>query len=762
MDRHDVTELPQYFENLKRQKQLLRDAQSRRGQRPALRPRMETILQFTMRAMANDANGIGSATAGGMQYIASSFVPSSYPPCVTPFSELTKTPLRGLVLETHHRGSYLLVRCATRQDSMTAIMAIVEDESGDVVLLQLYHQEQANDPVENILEEGMILVVKEPYLKVTSDGGFGLRVDHVSDIEFLSPDDDRIPRVWQGTSSSRTALAWKTEGNDFFGQAKYRAAIRAYTGGLDSSPSLDEAHAITLNRSLAFIKRKAFEQALSDIDAAAEITNPTEKALFRKAQALYGLQMFRDCCQVLKQLCLAYPDNKSAKSEFARAISRHSEETQGRYDFRKMYAGAAKLRPPHLDNATHIGPVAIKDSTISPGGRGLFTTKPVSAGDLLFCEKAFAHAHASEAAGTTSRAPAVTLLVDTNSDRVTMGTEQELTNMIIRKLHDNPSLASTVTSLHHGSYQPVEQTSVDNRPIIDTFLVRRIIALNSFGCPLNSRQSHLSLATKPKTESAFYSSGIWPKASHLNHTCTSNAHRSFIGDMMIARATRNLPAGTELTWWYHPPPVEPVPYLEHQKVLLRTWGFMCKCALCRDLRNTPESVITKRKRLLAEFRTLVPTREGGQTRSLVAGRLVGVEALKKAEGVVERTAATYKKPAVEVPRLAVAGLLLVLAREWDERGKPLEVARFALAALEAYGFVVDGGNLATGVGGETLVVKVWGVMVDNVIDCWIFLRKAYQMVAPELVAVAGGYAKVAYRVCIGEDETFDETYGRFG
>jgi hypothetical protein len=148
MDRHDVTDLPQHFENLKRQKQMLQDAQSRKGQRPAVRPRMETIFQFTMRAMANDTRAISSSTASSMQYVASSFVPSSYPPCVAPFSELTKTFLRDLVLETHHRGKYLLVRCATRQDRMTAIMAIVEDESSDVVLLQLYHQEQADDPVE--------------------------------------------------------------------------------------------------------------------------------------------------------------------------------------------------------------------------------------------------------------------------------------------------------------------------------------------------------------------------------------------------------------------------------------------------------------------------------------------------------------------------------------------------------------------------------------------------------------------------------------
>ncbi|KAK4446195.1 hypothetical protein QBC34DRAFT_357213, partial [Podospora aff. communis PSN243] len=725
MDRHDVTDLPEFFNSLMGQKKNLQDAQARKGQRPTLNHPMALVFQFNMRVTMKDRK------------------------------------------ETHHRGKYLLVRCATCQDRMTGILAIVQDESSDAVLLQLYHQEQADDPVETIIEEGMFLIIKEPYLKVTSDGSFGLRVDHVSDVEFLATDDGRIPKIWQGASPKKTAMAWKDRGNEFFGKAEYRAAIRAqvnpYTQALDCSPSDVKAHTIMLNRSLAFIKMRSFERALSDIDAAAALSTPTEKALFRKAQALYGLQRFRECCDVLKTLCLEHPDNKTAKSDLARAIHRLAEHTHGRYDFRKMYTEAATQRPPHLGHATYIGPVTIKNSTISPGGRGLFTTKPVSAGDLLFCEKAFAHAHAHESsADANPRNHTVTVLIDTSTDRVSMGTEQEVANIIIRKLYNNPSLASAVTSLHHGSYQSVKETSVDGHPIVDTFLIRRIIALNSFGCPISSRESHLSHVFKSKDGSAFHSSGIWPQASYINHYCQSNCSRSFIGDMMIARATRDLPAGAELTWWYHPPPTEPIPYLERQKILLRTWGFMCKCPMCRDLRDTPQSVIEKRKQLRVEFRTLIPTRRDGQTRSLISGRPVGLAALKKAEGVVKWIIATYKKAATQVPILAVAELQLVLSREWEERGNPLETAKFALAALESHGFVVEGGDLSKRSRGEALVVKEWGPMMGSVIDCWMFLRNAYRLAAPELAATAEGFAKVSYRICMGEDETFHETYGRFG
>jgi hypothetical protein len=135
-----------------------------------------------------------------------------------------------LLLETHHRGNYLLLRSVTPQDRMAGVRAIVEDEHGDVLSLQLYHQEDENDSAAaDVIVEGMVMIVKEPYLKTTSDGNYGLRVDHLSDIVFLSLDDDRIPTRWQRKPAQQdhTAMAWRTEGNDFFAKAHFRAAIES-------------------------------------------------------------------------------------------------------------------------------------------------------------------------------------------------------------------------------------------------------------------------------------------------------------------------------------------------------------------------------------------------------------------------------------------------------------------------------------------------------------------------------------------------------
>lgn len=221
MDTHDPSGLPELLEAFMKQKKNLQAALLRKGQSPQWHPREMMLTQFLWRlSKKNDgpANDF---------HIATSFVPPSYPPCVTSFSQLTKAMIRDLVLETQHRGKYLLLRCATPQSRMTAVMAMVEDEADEMIMLQLYHQEYPDQPHEEILIQGRTVIVKEPYLKETATGGYALRVDHVSDIEFLSPTDERIPPRWRKSPPEKTAAAWKVAGNAHFNKSSYRAAIEA-------------------------------------------------------------------------------------------------------------------------------------------------------------------------------------------------------------------------------------------------------------------------------------------------------------------------------------------------------------------------------------------------------------------------------------------------------------------------------------------------------------------------------------------------------
>ncbi|KAK1754186.1 hypothetical protein QBC47DRAFT_453175 [Echria macrotheca] len=708
MNTHNVSDQPQFFQHLTEQKKKLRDAQSLKGQRPPLKPGRETIMKFHYSLMSRPKKQ--DAAAEKQSYLSTSFVPPPYPLYIQPLSALTKIMISDLLLETHHRGRYLVLRTVTPQDRLHGVMAIVEDERGDVSLLQLYHQEETG-AFEDIFVQGGAVIA-------TAETGF-------------------------------TAAAWKTKGNDCFNSGKLRGAIECYTRALDCSPTANEQTIIKLNRALVFLRSESFNAALLDLESAMTVnTKLTDKSLFRQAQAFYGLLRYRECCDVLKTLRQAYPDNAAAKTQLDRAICRLTEQTHGRYKFKQLYAEAEQLRPPYLDHATYIGPVCVRPSGI--GGRGLFTTKAVAAGDLLLCEKAFAYAFVDED-GEKGNTRDISVLIDPVADTVTMGAHPELINMTIRKMYRNPSLASAVTHLHRGTYEPVDSASVDGTPVLDSFLVRRIIALNVFGCPLTSRTSYLRNITHTlqAQNHEFHSCGLWPTASYINHGCTNNATRAFIGDMMFVRATRNIPPDTELTWWYAPPADD----MTHQDSLRKTWGFSCRCALCVDQQNTPNSVLHRCNALRREFHRLMETL-----------KRTGNRDTKNAERVLAAAAATYPRPPSEVPRLSLWRLQLTMAGVFAQWVQPLKTVDYALGALASLGYVVEGGvpvpSPRRAVGSSMVMVREWGVMVVDVIDCWMFLREAYlHLLAPDLAAGAEGYARIAYRVYFGEDETFDETFG---
>jgi hypothetical protein len=143
-------------------------------------------------------------------------------------TQLRCVAIKDLQLETHHRGTYLLLRSITPPSRMTAIMALMEDENGDVIMLQLYQQEDEDTrAAADIVDVGTLLLVKEPYFKVMGHGKYGLRVDHLSDIIHLERDDARIPDVWQPrlVEIERSTESLKIKGNLAMQEGRYWDAI---------------------------------------------------------------------------------------------------------------------------------------------------------------------------------------------------------------------------------------------------------------------------------------------------------------------------------------------------------------------------------------------------------------------------------------------------------------------------------------------------------------------------------------------------------
>ena len=278
-------------------------------------------------------------------------------------------------------------------------------------------------------------------------------------------------------------------------------------------------------------------------------------------------------------------------------------------------------------------------------------------------------------------------------------------------------------------------------------MVAHAIEQNSFGCPLTTRTAFLRSIKNDNTpldltNQQYHSCGLWPNASFINHSCDSNARRSFIGDMLIVRATRDIAPDTEITFWYKSPLINADPW---QRTRLLQGGVFCQCAICQDIEETAPGERERREKL--------------QVLLAKALSLPLHPARTRVEIILSAIADTYHQPASEVPRITLwelyyhAGIRFAMFSEQD---KTIELV---LMALESLGYIIEGGSLPH-VPGTPLSVTKWGLMVDSLIGCWMCLALAYQDLAPELAVQAEGYARITYKACLGEDETFDETYGR--
>jgi hypothetical protein len=205
-----------------------------------------------------------------------------------------------------------------------------------------------------------------------------------------------------------------------------------------------------------------YDAAFEDAELALSIESSV-KGLYRAALASYELRKYEDCVKFLNQILPLGPVNEAGQNLFARVNVRLEESRKGQYDFKAMYRELEIS--PHLDHATYVGPLVIRQS--EGRGRGVFTTRPVDAGELLLCEKAFACCFSNEI--VKSDGSDTTVLINVQTNRITIGTHSELITKVAQLLLRNPSLTPEFTSLYHGSYTPAKEGVVDGIPVVDTY-----------------------------------------------------------------------------------------------------------------------------------------------------------------------------------------------------------------------------------------------------------------------------------------------------
>lgn len=204
MDVQDVSSEHAYINMLRQARNVANQAKSRKGQTVSVHPPPAPLTaKFMMNLnMINLRNGLAA------DMIKTSQIPAPYDPCSRSMDELRPIKISNMRLETHHRGRKVTVRVLTPPQRMTAIMAIVEDEDGTAILLQLYHQpEELQVPANELIRPDMVLILKEPYFKCCIDGSYSLRVDHVSDVIWTEGTEAHVPAQWRKLMTISTKSA---------------------------------------------------------------------------------------------------------------------------------------------------------------------------------------------------------------------------------------------------------------------------------------------------------------------------------------------------------------------------------------------------------------------------------------------------------------------------------------------------------------------------------------------------------------------------
>jgi len=500
-----------------------------------------------------------------------------YPPCTVPVNELRHMRVPDLHIDTHHRGSLLILQRTSpvvkfRTHSWIVVKDQLSDES-ERLELHLHNSWYGED----ILESARHLALKEPYFTLNNDEEAVLWVDHPSDLVVLTDADgfSVSPYLLPDFSIPGAELPRKTTsqqckeiGNNALRKGFLLQAYRCYSEGLQiermNASAVDDINADLLrNRAHLNLLSGSFDLANADAISAIRRKDMQldAKAFFRAGCAAYNLGQFEKALSFFQDQLRLIPDDKDGIAQIHKAELRLNEQKTGVYDFisLKSHLTSAHLR---VDVGSFVHATEIRDS--GGKGRGLFATRRICVGELILCEKAFCAIFTCERQAWTAMA------YDSRGGTL-KGHPAGLTQAVMRKLIGNPSQVEKVMDLY-ADYEGIGNKLfiVDGNPVIDAFQLYDIVARNAIGLDPSS-------SFGADGESAcHYGAGLWIRSSYSNHSCVPNAEKEILGDLIILRAVRTIRKGEEITHDY----VGTGNYNERRKVLSTNWGFQCTCRLC--------------------------------------------------------------------------------------------------------------------------------------------------------------------------------------
>ncbi|KAF9774235.1 hypothetical protein IL306_007805 [Fusarium sp. DS 682] len=569
----------------------------------------QAISTSLIQEMSSAAFGLG--TPKTRETMVAYGIGTLYPPCTKKLTDLKPMDIRDLRMETNHHGYFLSLRrvCPVAILQASSWTVVQGSSAEEVERLEFFlHTSQYGG---NALEMASEFIVKEPYYTLNAQRERTIRIDHPSDLVIAAiaetPDSWRQKEQYNEKQELMSPEEYKKKGNHALLKKKnFAQAYFWYTEGLKQFGTGEGSQTIRKdihrNRSHVNIQLQRFDEAISD--ALESLTNGDSedlKALDAKAYNRAGLAAYAQGEFLKARFCFEQqerlqPEDQCLNINLRRVNARLQEETNGTYNMRKIVSDLSKTggRP---DTASYYGPTEVKDSL--GAGRGLFATRDIEANEIIMCEKAFCAAWSYEPETFTA------LVCDVREDAAIKVFPAGLHKAVVRKLLNNPSQVEKVLSLH-GDYHGLgaKLTEVDGPPVIDTFQVHDIIQRSAFGLGQQSEDEDVSNA----------STGLWVRASYINHSCVPNAKKDFVGDLIIFRATRKIAPGEEITHSYD----VSSDYEERKANIQRTWDFECRCQLCVIEGAESENIRKQRRQAEEKANSFAQTNEpSGASRIMV-------------------------------------------------------------------------------------------------------------------------------------------------
>ena len=359
----------------------------------------------------------------------------------------------------------------------------------------------------------------------------------------------------------------------------------AQSPGSATSPSLSPSTSARLcsqflaARAQCFLNTGQPARAQAAAERALQADPNDTEAAFWLAEAWLRLQRPQNALRLVQQLESRRPTDRRI-SEFTQTVVAALEEQQrGQYDLAHMrrdaVAHGGRIAEAHADFAS---PDVALGVAIPFKGRGVRSTRPLSANQLILGSRAFAVAF-----------PAVE-----NRCWTPAGCESEaasagrlLVHEVIHKAMARPECATQLYSLDAGPQYSAAPPPQSPAAIVDVDRIRGLCAVNAFraqGDPwerLTHGPGHVGAPPPPGL-----GSGLWLRESLLNHSCAPNCTWLQIGDFQFTFTTRAVAAGEELCIAY----CAAMPFTDRREALAH-WapgrGFECRCERCAWLRARP-------------------------------------------------------------------------------------------------------------------------------------------------------------------------------